>query len=222
MNMFSEARKNMVESQVHPNDVTDTRILSAMLSVPREQFVPSSRRGIAYMDEAVPINDENVQPRRFLMEPMPTAKLMQLADIRRGDLVLDIGSGTGYSSSLLAQLADSVVALESEEALAEAANKILADLEIGNVAVVQGDLAAGYPQEGPYDVIFLNGAVSEVPEALFSQLNDGGRLVTVIGDGPIGVAWIYLKTGDHIGGRPAFDASIPPLPGFELPQKFSF
>lgn len=222
MDMFSEARKNMVDSQVHPNDVTDSRILSAMLSVPRERFVPSSKRSIAYMDEAVPISGENVRPKRFLMEAMPSAKLMQLAEIDNGDLVLDIGCGTGYSSSVLALLADSVVALESDESLVEAANKTLADLEIGNVAVVQGELTNGYPQEGPYDVIFLNGAVSEVPEVLFAQLKDGGRLVAVVGQGPVGVAWIYLKTGENVGGRPAFDATITALPGFEAPHKFSF
>ncbi|MBZ0214922.1 MAG: protein-L-isoaspartate O-methyltransferase [Fimbriimonadaceae bacterium] len=217
-----EARKNMVESQIHPNDVTDLGVLSAMLSVPRERFVPSSRRSVAYMDEAVSIGEDNVRPKRYLMEPMPTAKLLQLADVKKSDLVLDIGSGTGYSSTVLAKLADSVVALENDESLVEAANKVLAELEIGNVAVVCGPLTDGYPQEGPYDVIFINGAVSKVPELLFSQLKEGGRLVAVIGNGPVGVAWLYLKSDGHVGGRPAFDATIAPLPGFEAPEKFSF
>ena len=222
MQDFAEARKNMVDCQIHPSDVTDLSILSALSSVPRESFVPTAKRSLAYMDEAIPIKDEGLVSCRYLMEPTPTAKLLQLAEIQRGDLVLDIGSGTGYSAAVLAQLADSVVAVESDEALVEFANNILSELEIGNVAVVSGPLAEGCEQEGPYDVIVINGAIDAVPENLFSQLNDGGRLVVVIGNGRMGVAWLYLKSNGNVGGRPAFDTSVNQLPGFETRQEFTF
>ncbi len=222
MEDFSQARLNMVESQIHPSDVTDFRVLAAMSSVPRECFVPSSKRSIAYMDDAIPVSSEGESPRRYQMEPTPAAKLLQLAGVKVSDLVLDIGSGTGYSAAVLAQLADSVVALESNESLVDFSNNILSELEIGNVAVVSGTLTDGCQQEGPYDVIVINGAVSEVPENLFDQLKEGGRLVAVIGEGAVGVAWLFLKSAGNIASRPAFDASVRPLPGFEAREKFVF
>jgi len=223
MDDFSQARMTMVESQVRPNDVTDHRLLYAMSEVPREKFVPAGKRPLAYIDEDILISgDASSGQGRYLMEAMYLAKLLQLAGVGKDDLALDIGSGTGYSSAVLAQLADSVVAVECDEALVEEANTALSDLEIGNVAVVHGPLAQGCKQEGPYDVIMINGAVDAVPEALFAQLKDGGRLVAVVGRGPTGVAWVYLKTGETVAGRPAFDASVKALPGFEAEEVFTF
>lgn len=223
MEDFVQARTRMVESQVRPNDVTDHRLLAALLETPRERFVPAPRRALAYIDEDVLLKQaDGRQPARFLMEPTPFAKLVQLADVKPGDLVLDIGCGTGYSSAVLSKLADSVVALECDEELAAAANETLPALEIGNVAVVTGPLNQGYPEEGPYDVILVNGAVPEVPEALFEQLRDGGRLVAVIADGERSQAWLFTRHGGRASGRPAGNAWAKPLPGFAREEGFVF
>ena len=223
MEDFAQARTAMVESQVRPNDVTDRRLLAALTEIPRERFVPAARRAIAYIDEDIllkPADGERLA--RYLMEPMPFARLVQLADIKPTDLVLDIGCGTGYSSAVLSRLADSIVALECDEELAAAANETLPELEIGNVAVVTGALNKGYAEEGPYDVIVLNGAVSGVPDALFGQLKEGGRLVAIVAEERRNQAWLFLCHGGRTTGRPAFGASAKPLPGFAREEGFVF
>ncbi len=222
MDNFSQARLNLVESQVRPNDVTDARIIRAMGQLPRETFVPQAWRQTAYMDESIPLTDNDADAGRYLIPAMVFAKLVQLASVEDNDLVLDVGCGYGYSSAVLAQLADSVIALESIPELAAAANEALSSLEIGNVAVVEGDLAKGVQKEGPYNVIFLNGSVDKIPTALFDQLAEGGRLVTVRRDGGRSAAWLYEKSGGRVDGREAFDARIPPLAGFENELVFEF
>ncbi|MBX3505317.1 MAG: protein-L-isoaspartate O-methyltransferase [Parvibaculum sp.] len=220
MTDFAAARLNMVESQVRVNSVTDERVIAAMSAVPRERFVPVSRQGLAYMDEDIRISDG--QPARFLMEPRVFAKLVQLAAITADDLVLDIGCGTGYSTAVLSRLAGTVVALESDENLAAQAGATLSDLGVDNAVVVPGPLPGGHAKQAPYDVIFINGMVSAVPEALQKQLRENGRLVTVVGDGVSGRARLYLKAGGGFGGRDAFDANIRFLPGFEPVESFVF
>jgi protein-L-isoaspartate(D-aspartate) O-methyltransferase len=223
MEDFAQARTNMVESQIRTLDVTDRRLVAALREIPRERFVPASRRAIAYIDEDLLLKAaDGDQPARYLMEPMPFAKLVQLAEIKPTDLVLDVGCGTGYSSSVLSRLADSVVALECDEELAAAANETLPALEIGNVAVVTGPLNEGYPEEGPYDVIVLDGAVPQVPEALLQQLKEGGRLVAIIAENGSGKAWLFTRHAGHATGRPAFSAFAKPLSGFEREQGFVF
>lgn len=214
---FSQARLKMVDGQVRTTDVTDAALLSAMLEVPREQFVPQNRIAFAYLDEAI-----EVARGRYLMEASPLAKLMQLAVIEPNDIVLDVGCATGYSSALLSKLASSVIALESDSALYEAANSNLAQLGCDNVAVVQGELNVGYPSEAPYEVIFIGGSVDFVTPALFDQLKEGGRLVVVEGQGNAGVAKVYLRSGKSVTPRRAFNAAIKPLPGFELTPHFQF
>ncbi|MEP9371667.1 protein-L-isoaspartate O-methyltransferase [Mesorhizobium sp. KR1-2] len=220
---FSEQRVKMVDGQVRTTDVTDAGILEAMLTVPREEFVGAKRRELAYIDDHIELAPAQAgKPARYLMQPSPFAKMAQLADIRRTDFVLDVGCGTGYSSAVLSRLASSVVALESDQALAETAAATLSKLGYDNVAVVQGALAEGYKAEAPYDVIFLEGSVDKLPQALFDQLKEGGRLIAVQGQGNAGVARLFLKATGIVTGRGAFNAAIRPLPGFEHVNEFEF
>jgi protein-L-isoaspartate(D-aspartate) O-methyltransferase len=219
---FSEQRVKMVDGQIRTTDVTSAPLLEAMLAVPREAFVPAKRRNLAYIDEDILISDEREGVRRYLMEASPFAKLAQLADIRPGDAVLDVGAGTGYCAAVLSRLARSVVALESDESLAERAASALASLGYDNVSVVRDALPAGHPAGAPYDVIFVGGSVEELPAGLVAQLGEGGRLVVVEGQGNAGVARLYLKSNGVASGRRAFNAAVKPLPGFERTPAFEF
>lgn len=214
---FAALRVKMVDGQVRTTDVTDLAILDAMLDVPREEFVGAGQRALAYIDEDIPLGGG-----RYLMEASPFAKLLQVAGIRSADVVLDVGCGAGYSSAVLSRLAGSVIALESDAALAESAAATLSKLGHDNVVVVQGSLAAGYASEAPYDVILLGGSVDAVPESLLGQLKEGGRLVAVEGQGNAGVARLFLKTTGIVSARRAFNAAIKPLPGFERVSAFEF
>jgi len=220
---FSQARIKMVDGQVRTTDVTDLNLITAMLEVPREEFVPAERRALAYIDEDIQIAPaQDGHAARYLMEASPLAKLLQLAEIAPTDIVLDVGCGTGYSAALLSKLASSVIALESDSFLAAQANEKLAALGCDNVAVVQGELNKGYAAEAPYEAIFLGGAVESVPQALFDQLKEGGRLVAVEGRGNAAIAKIFLKSGGQVTARRAFNAAIKPLPGFESAPAFHF
>jgi protein-L-isoaspartate(D-aspartate) O-methyltransferase len=216
----AEQRTNMVESQVMPSDVTDRRILQAMGSVPRERFVPPVYATLAYMDEAVPLAVSGA-PSRGLMPPRSLAKLLQLADVAEKDRVLDVGAGSGYSAAVLAGMARSVVALECDTALADAMRNTLGSLTIGNVSVVLGELADGWPAEGPYDVILLDGSIAERPQTLLDQLKDGGRLVGIVKNGGVGKATIWRRLGRSFDSWTAFDAAAPALPGFEPAAVFA-
>ncbi len=211
----------MVDGQVRTTDVTNAPLIEAMLTVPREAFVSAGQRDIAYIDEDIRIGGANGAG-RYLMEPSPFAKLLQLAEIDASDSALDVGCGTGYASAVLSRLAKSVVALESDPALAESASSTLSTLGYDNVTVVQGPLAQGQAAKAPYNVIFVGGSVEEVPAALLDQLAEGGRLVAVEGQGNSGVARLFFKAGGVVTGRRAFNAAIKPLPGFERSHAFEF
>lgn len=217
MTDFSVARQNMVLSQLEPSQVTDPLVTEAMAAVPREAFVPSHLTGVAYVDE-----DLEIAPGRYITEPMVFARLLQAAKVRPGDLVLDIGCGTGYSTAVLARLAATVVALESEPDLAARASETLARLAVDNAAVVTGPLAQGMAPQGPYDVILLAGAIPDLPVALSEQLADGGRLVAVIDEGGVGKATLFARHDGVVSGTVLFDAAIPTLPGFDRPGAFVF
>jgi protein-L-isoaspartate(D-aspartate) O-methyltransferase len=212
-------RLNMVESQVLTSDVTDRRILRAMRGLPRERFVPGPMAALAYMDEAVPISPAGPD-RRWLLAPRIEAKLLQLADVGAEDRVLVVGAGTGYSAAILAGMAHTVLALESDEKLAADARRNLADLALPNVKVEVGALAAGCAAKAPFDAIVLQGAVASVPDALLDQLKDGGRLVAVVSQGGLGNATLWRRLGRSVDSWAAFDATAPTLPGFATVREF--
>ena len=207
-------RLNMVESQVLTSDVTDRRILRAMRELPRERFVPAPMTALAYMDEAVPVTPAGAE-RRWLLAPRVLAKLLQLADIGDDNHVLDVGGATGYSAAVLAGMGKCVVALESNIKLAEQARANLAALAIDNASVAVGELTAGWLDKAPYDAIVLQGAAATVPEALFDQLKDGGRLVAILVEAGLGKATVWRRLGRSVDAWGAFDAAAPVLPGFE-------
>jgi protein-L-isoaspartate(D-aspartate) O-methyltransferase len=213
-------RRSMVDSQVRPSDVTDPRLIAAMLAVPRERFVPAEQAELAYLDCDVPVA-AGAGGRRML-KPMVLAKLLQAAAIAEGEHVLDVGCATGYSTAVVAHLTHSVVGLEEDATLAAAARDNLRALGQGVVEVVSGALAAGCPAHGPYDVIVLNGAFEAAPKVLLHQLKPGGRLVGVSGRGPAGKAMLFCAAGNDSAGRPIFDAAAPLLPGFSAPAAFVF
>jgi protein-L-isoaspartate(D-aspartate) O-methyltransferase len=224
---FAHQRLTMVESQLRPNEVTDRRILAAMATLPRERFVPQRLSLLAYMDESIEVFPAiDAAPARFLLAPTPLARLAQLASVEPEDKVLDIGCATGYSTALLAELAKSVVGLEPEPELAEAARSNLRALGIGNASIVEGALAEGCAKEGPYDVILLNGSVQEIPEGVLDQLQEGGRLVAILSTGAStvrpGKAYLFVKIDGEASGLPHFDAGARPLPGFSRTPAFAF
>lgn len=220
MNDNAAARTTMVDTQIRTEGVTDYRILRLMGEVPRERFVPARARPFAYTDADIAVKDDGHA--RRLIRPATLARLVQAAGIAPSDFVLVVGGSTGYSAAIVAGLATSVIMLESDEELASAASATLMELGIGNVAVVSGPLEEGFPSEGPYDVIFFDGAVDEVPHAFFSQLKEGGRLVAVVGYDRAASAMVCTRTDDDIGVRPVFDAFVPALPGFARPRAFVF
>jgi protein-L-isoaspartate(D-aspartate) O-methyltransferase len=222
---FSVARRTMVDTQVRTSDVTDLRLVAAMLDLPREHFVPQDKMAIAYLDLDIPVTGQvigQVRPVRRLLKPMVIAKLIQAADVGVTDCVLDIGCATGYSSALLGRLAGSVIALEEDASLAQIAGKTLTALGAANVTVATGPLTAGWPAGGPYDVIILEGATEVVPVGLRGQLKDGGRLVCVLGRGPAGKAMLFRSLEGELSGRTIFDAAAPVLPGFTQTPEFVF
>jgi protein-L-isoaspartate(D-aspartate) O-methyltransferase len=216
MTDFAAARRHMVDGQVRTADVTDLRIIAAMLEVPREAFLPPAKAALAYLDLDVPVGEGG----RRMLKPMVLAKLIQAADLAPTDRVLDVGCGTGYGAAVLARIAGEVTGLEQDAGLAQAARVALGSLP--NVTVQTGTLTEGWPPAAPYDAIVVEGATEFAPESLLGQLKDGGRLVCVLGTGPDAKAMLYRRSGRESGGRAIFDAAAPPLPGFVRPPEFAF
>jgi protein-L-isoaspartate(D-aspartate) O-methyltransferase len=215
---YAAARLNMVESQVRPNRVTDTRIVLAMLELPREKFLPDSLRGVAYVDE-----DVHIGGGRYLTEPMVLARMVQSAAIAATDTVLEIGTATGYGAAVLSHLAGKVVALESDPALAAKATRLLGALGRKNVTVVQGPLAQGCAQHAPYNAIIFAGGVEYVPQPVLDQLAEGGRLLAVTQPaGEAGRATLTSRIGGSLSTRAIFDAASPILPGLKRDPGFVF
>jgi protein-L-isoaspartate(D-aspartate) O-methyltransferase len=217
-------RKSMVESQVRTSDVTDRRILRAMSEVAREDFVPDALRSLAYSDgELCLVAAGGGQPARIMLPPRVMAKLLQLARLEGGDKVLIVGAASGYSAAVVARIAASVTALECDSSLVAAARAALARQSVANVRVVEGELAAGYPQDSPYDVIVLEGTIAvDLPGALCDQLRNGGRIAGVRDLGGGGKAVLWQKLQGQLSEAIGFDAAAPPLPGFGPKPAFVF
>ena len=220
MSGFSTARLKMVDGQVRTNDVTDRRILDAMLTVPREAFVPASRQALAYLDLDLDVSEGGAK--RFLIKPQLIGKLLQAAEIGEGDNVLVVGCATGYLAALTAKLARQVTATESDSALAAKATDAFAAIGLSNVTCRAAASAEGDPAAAPYDVIILNGATEVTPDGLFGQLREGGRLVGISAESRPSRAMIVTRTHGEFGHRPLFDAAAPVLPGLERAAAFVF
>ena len=214
---FAAARKNMIESQLRTNRIVDGALLEVMGDVPRERFVPQALQALAYVDEDLPVGGG-----RFLMEPTVFASLVQEAAIQPSDVVLDIGSGTGYSVVVLARLAGTVFALESDADLSARANNLYAEIAPDNVVPIEGPLGEGCAEHAPFDVILIEGAVERLPESILGQLGEGGRLVTVVSEDGVGRVTVIHKRGGHRSHRVVRDANIPPLADFRRPSEFVF
>jgi protein-L-isoaspartate(D-aspartate) O-methyltransferase len=218
---FATARQKMVDGQVRTNDVTDRRIIDAMLAVPRELFVPEDKRALAYLDVDLDVT-EGGSAKRYIIKPQVIAKLLQAAEIEPGNKVLVVGCATGYAAALAARLAASVVATESDPALVARGTAILGQLGLPSVTVKTAPSADGDPAEAPYDAIVLNGATEVAPERLFEQLAEGGRLVGVFAMNKPARATIVTRWHADLGHRTLFDAAAPVLPGLERQPNFVF
>lgn len=214
---FAARRTMMVDNQVRPSDVTNLPVIEAMLAIPREEFVPDALRPVAYTGDNLDIGHG-----RVLLEPRTLAKLLDTLAIQPDELVLDLASGLGYSAAVIARLSEAVVAIEAEAELAAEAERRLSEAGIFNVAVLNAPLTEGAPAQGPYDVILVEGAVHEIPEAITDQLRDGGRIGAVFLEGALGVARIGHRLNGRTSWRYAFNANAPLLdvfaraPGFSL------
>lgn len=215
MSVYTARRVMMVDTQVRPSDVTKFPIIAAMLAVPREVFVPGARREAAYVGE-----NFDLGAGRVMLEARTLAKMLDALDIQPGDTVLDLGCGLGYSAAVIARLAQAVVAVEEDEALAGEAQRNLSGEGVDNAAVMVAPLADGDARHGPYDVIVVEGGVEVMPEALLAQLKDGGRIGAVFMEGALGIVRIGHKSNGKVTWRFGFNAAAPVLPGFAGARAF--
>ena len=216
MTDYAARRTMMVDTQVRPSDVTKFPIINAMLSVPREAFVPSHLREAAYVGENVDLGGS-----RVILEPRTLAKMLDVLDIQNDELVLDIGCGLGYSSAVIAHMAEAVIAVEEDESMASEAATLLVEHGADNVIIHEGALTAGAGEHGPFDVVIIEGAVAHVPDALLDQVKEGGRIACLFMEGRLGAVRIGYKIDGEITWRFAFNAGAPVLPGFERHSAFT-
>ncbi|MFW8637597.1 protein-L-isoaspartate O-methyltransferase family protein [Cribrihabitans pelagius] len=213
---FAERRRMMVDTQVRPSDVTKYPVIEAMLSVPREQFVPAGRREAAYADQ-----DLELGRNRVLLEARTFAKMLDALDIQADELVLDVGCGLGYSSAVAARVAQMVIGVEEDGQMAGEAQSLLTGSAADNAIVHEGPLSEGAEEHGPYDVILVQGGVEKLPAALEQQLKDGGRMAVLFMSGALGEVKIGYKSAGRISWRFEFNATAPVLPGFEADRAFA-
>ena len=212
---FAARRTIMVDTQIRPSDVTKFPIIEAFLNVPRERFVPAGREEAAYVGGNLDLGGG-----RVMLEPRTLAKMLDAADLGPEDLVLILGAGLGYTAAVVGHIVQAVVAVESDEMLAQDAETALTEQEIFNVALLRGPLAEGAADHGPYDTILIEGAVETVTDAVLSQLKDGGRIIAIFADGALGVVRIGYKLVDNVTWRFAFNAGAPLLEEFTQSEGF--
>ena len=217
--LFVTARKKMVDCQLRPSKVTDQSVLDAFLTIPREEFVGKQQRALAYIDEDLPLPGG-----RCLMEPMVLARLLQALEIRPDDNLLIVGAGCGYGTAVAAKLAGSVIAIETRSNLVEKAQDVLISIGIDNAAILKSRLVDGYPDEGPYDCILIEGGVEIVPDNLLKQLTPKGKLAAIYRKPvyPVGVGSLWMRSGRDFTRTPLFDARVPNLDEFNAKVEFSF
>lgn len=221
MSDYATARQNMVDCQVRPSDVTDIRVIDAMLAVPREAFLPAAQRALAYLDIDLEVSAAGV-PKRFLVQPAVIARMLQAADIKSSDKVLVVGCASGYLAAVVARLAQEVIATESDPALASQAAATLSAQGHLNATVITAAAADGAAASAPYNVIILDGATEVVPNRLYQQLAPEGCLVGVFGMRRPSRAMLVRRSHDDFGSRALFDATVPVLPGLEQLPEFVF
>lgn len=206
----------MVDTQIRPSDVTKFPIIEALLAVPREAFVPDDKREAAYVGDNLDLGRG-----RVMLDPRTLAKMLDGLDIGNDELVLDVGSALGYSAAVIARMAEAVVAVEENEAMAGEAQTLLAEHGADNVVVHTGPLIEGAAQHGPYDVITVQGAIEHLPQSLCDQLKEGGRMAVLFAEGALGVVRIGYKIDGAMNWRFAFNAGAPVLAGFERHSAFT-
>ena len=209
MTDFATRRRVMVDTQIRPSDVTSYPIIAAMLAVPRELFVPDALREAAYADECLDLGNG-----RELLAPRTFARMLEALSVGPEDLVLDVGCGLGYSTAVIARMAQAVVGVEEDAAMAAEAEPLLAEIGADNAIIHAGPLAAGAAGHGPYDAIIIEGGIACLPDALADQLKEGGRIVAIFVEGAVGVVRSGLKLGGAISWRFEFNAAARILPGF--------
>lgn len=215
---FKQARRVMVDSQIRPNDVTDSDIVGAFLAVPREAFTPKASKSIAYGELEIETSEG-----RALWTPRDTAKLIRAAAPSSSDTALVIGSGAGYETALLSLLLDTAIGIEEDDTLVEAAADRFAALELDGAVAVKGELSKGLPDQGPFDLIYVCGMVEELPAAWMDQLADGGRLAVVVEvDDGLGRGRVYTCSGDAVSCVDVFDARPPSFSAFDRRPAFEF
>ncbi|MGB0496819.1 MAG: protein-L-isoaspartate O-methyltransferase family protein [Rubricella sp.] len=214
---YAAARTTMVDTQVRPSDVTRYPIIAAMLEIPREQFVPTEAKPIAYADDPIELSAE-----RSILAPRTLAKMIDALELGKNDLVLDIGPAHGYSTAVLARIAGTIVGVEEDESLARSAAETLSEIGVDNAIIENRPLVEGAPEHGPFDVIVLQGAAETLPDALVAQLREDGRIVMLKAEGVLCYAVLGVKGAAGISWRRIFDAAAPVLPGFSAERGFLF
>lgn len=217
MSDFAARRRQMVDSEIRPSDITDYPIIEAFLTVPREMFVPAARRELAYLGESLTLDGG-----RALPPPRVLGKMLEALSLEPSDLVLDIGCASGYSTAIIARLAEAVVGVECDESLAAEADALMTEIGADNAAIVAGELSAGAPRHAPFDAIILQGAVEALPETLTDQLAEGGRIAAIFAEGALHVCRIGRKHDGAVSWRFAFSSGAPVLPGFAQTPGFVF
>ena len=220
MTDYAQARKNMVDCQIHTSGVVHTGLLNAFETVPREIFVPDELKGVAYFDESLPITKN-----RALFEPLTLSKMLEAANLSPDDVVLDIGGATGYAAAIMSSNVSTIIALESKEEYITAAEKHWKELDACNIISCEGALKDGEPEKGPYDVILMHGAVPEIPENITAQLAENGRLLVIIKEPgeQIGRATLVQSLGENtFSSYTLFECGADYLEGFAPKPAFNF